>query len=82
MQKIAGETTMQRRTVKLETLSEIYDVPINTLRKWASRREFPGILKRRGARRIYVDVEKFDKWFRQTGEETDARGRSDEPQGK
>ena len=73
---------IEKRTAQLETLAEAYDVPLNTLRKWASRREFPGILKRRGARRIYVDVEKFDCWFRQTGEETDTRGRSDEPQGK
>lgn len=73
---------MQRRTAQLETLSDVYDIPLNTLRKWASQRRFPGIVKRRGARRIYVDVEKFDRWFRQIGEETDVSGRSDELQGK
>lgn len=65
---------MEKQTVRLETLAAMYDIPLNTLRKWASQRRFPGILKRRGARRIYIDVEKFDHWFRQTGEETDTRG--------
>ena len=51
-----------KKTVRLETLSEIYDIPLLTLRKWASKRKFPGIIKRRGERRIYVSLEKFDKW--------------------
>ena len=51
-------------TVRLESLAEIYDVPIFTLRKWASERRFPGIIKRRGERRLYVDLSKFDLWFK------------------
>ena len=39
----------------------IADIP----RHLASRREFPGIVKRNGTRRIYVDIAKFDKWFRE-----------------
>jgi len=77
-----SKRVIEKRTAQLDTLAEVYDIPLNTLRKWASKRRFPGIVKLRGARRIYVDVEKFDHWFRQTGEETDMSGRSDEPQGK
>ena len=65
---------IDKRTAQLETLSEAYDIPLNTLRKWASKRRFPGIVKQRGGRRIYVDIEKFDCWFRQRGEEADAKG--------
>jgi hypothetical protein len=62
--KETREKLEHKRTVRLETISDIYDVPLNTLRKWASRREFPGIIKRRGARRLYIDIAKFDRWFR------------------
>jgi len=43
----------------------LYDIPIGTIRHWASDRKFPGITKRKGGRRIYVDPEQFDKWFRE-----------------
>lgn len=58
----------QRQTARLETISELYDVPLWTLRKWASKRMFPGIIQRKGTRRIYVDVEKFDTWLRSEAE--------------
>lgn len=57
-----------RKTVRLETLSQLYDVPLQTLRKWAAQRMFPGIIKRKGARRLYVSLEAFDVWFK-SGEE-------------
>ena len=51
----------QKRTVTLETLSEIYDIKLWTLRKLGSKRAFPGIIKM--GRRIYVKLEVFDAWF-------------------
>ena len=61
-----------RKTVRLETLSEIYDIPLLTLRKWASERKFPGIIKRSGERRIYVNLEKFDKWCQEDSRDSRA----------
>lgn len=58
-----------RRTVRLETLSEIYDIPLQTLRRWASKRKFPGIIKRRGERRLYVNLSKFDEWCNELNQE-------------
>ncbi|GJM16100.1 MAG: hypothetical protein DHS20C13_14270 [Thermodesulfobacteriota bacterium] len=55
---------MKKTTVQLKTLADIYDIPLGSLRKLASKREFPGILKRKGTRTIYVDLRKFDEWFR------------------
>lgn len=55
-------------TARLERVSELYDVPLWTLRKWASQRRFPGIIRKKGGRRIYVDLKKFDDWFREDGE--------------
>lgn len=55
---------MKQKTVRLETLSKLYDIPLGTIRHWASDRKFPGITKRNGGRRIYVDPEMFDQWFR------------------
>lgn len=55
---------MKQKTALLEGLSDIYGIPLGTVRKWASDRIFPGIIRRKGARRLYVDLEKFDEWFR------------------
>lgn len=52
------------RTVRLETLSEIYDIPLSTVRYWAYKRKFPGINKISGVKQVYVELEKFDKWLR------------------
>jgi len=60
---------MRKVTARLETLSEMYDIPLWTLRKLASHREFPGILKPVGKRRIYVDIKKFDEWFKNDRQE-------------
>lgn len=57
-QSIARKT---RKTVSLKTLSEMYDIKLWTLRKMASQRAFPGIIKM--GRRIYVVLEVFDAWF-------------------
>lgn len=56
--------TLQPKTVRVERVSEIYDIPLNTLRKWISRDEVPGLIRRAGGRRIYVDLKTFDEWFR------------------
>ena len=55
---------MEQLTVRLETLSRMYDVPLATMRRWARDRLFPGISVRKGGRRIYVNPGLFDKWFR------------------
>ncbi len=57
-----------QKTARLETLSQMYDIPLWSLRKMASRREFPGIIRRKGTRRIYVDIDKFDDWFCKDGD--------------
>jgi len=48
-------------TARLKTLATKFDIPINTLRVWASKGTFPGILKK--GRAIYVDMEKFREWW-------------------
>lgn len=63
-----------RETVRLETLSAIYDVPLKTLRKWASQRRFPGIIKHKGSRRLYVDLSRFHVWFTNSEDSTDRSG--------
>jgi hypothetical protein len=50
-----------KTTMKLDRLANQYDIPLWTLRKWASERSFPGIIKK--GRSIYVDVSKFEQWF-------------------
>jgi len=55
---------MQRINVEvtdLRGLSVRFGVPLWTLRKWASERKFPGIIKT--GRRVYVDISKFRNWF-------------------
>lgn len=56
---------MKQKTVRLETISETYDISISTLRFWAYKRKFPGISKKAGVKQVYVDLEQFDKWFRE-----------------
>lgn len=48
-------------TTDLKGISKMFGVPIWTLRKWASERKFPGIIK--CSRRVYVDISKFRDWF-------------------
>jgi len=48
-------------TMRLHSLSKKYDIPLWTLRKWASERRFPGINKIGSS--IYVNVTIFEKWF-------------------
>lgn len=47
----------KKETASLNTLSKMFDIPLWSLRKWASQRKFPGIIKR--GKSVYVDVEKF-----------------------
>lgn len=63
---------VEQKTVKLETLAKMYDITLPMIRKWAANREFPGIIRRKGGKRLYVDVAKFDAWFR-SGEVDEAR---------
>ena len=55
----------EKKFVRLETLCSLYDLNLATFRKKAARREFPGIVQRRGERRLYIDVDTFDRWFRE-----------------
>lgn len=60
-------------TMRLDSLAKKYDVPLWTLRKWASNRAFPGIIKQ--GRSIYVNVSKFERWFlSQELENPDSKG--------
>lgn len=61
---------LERKTAQLEDVAAIYGIPLWTIRKWAANREFPGIIRRKGARRLYVDLKKFDAWFRSGEVET------------
>lgn len=71
---------MERETVRLETLSEVFDIPLWTLRKWASKWAFPGIRSTPG-RRIYVDLAKFrERWM--SGEGSELEGASNVCKGK
>jgi len=51
-----------RETKDLKGISEQFSIPLWTLRKWASERRFPGIIKV-GERRLYIDLKKFREWF-------------------
>jgi len=57
-------TTTKKKYGKIETVCEIYDLNKNTWRKKAAKGDFPGIVRRRGERRLYVNLEVFDRWFR------------------
>lgn len=65
MSDTKSATLTQKKFATLETLCQIYDLNLKTFRKKAARREFPGIIQRRGERRLYIDVETFDRWFRE-----------------
>ena len=52
---------IKQTTMRLEGISQLYDIPLWTLRKLASQRAFPGIIKRGAS--IYVIVSTFEKWF-------------------
>ena len=53
--------TSSPETARLETISQIFDIPLSTLRKWASQRKFPGIIKL--GRSVRVDVPVFRTWI-------------------
>jgi len=52
---------MKQELAKLETISEKFDIPLSTLRKWASERKFDGIVKL--GRAVRVDVSIFREWI-------------------
>ena len=52
---------MKQELAKLKTLSEQFDIPLWTLRKWASERRFPGIIKL--GRSVKVDISLFRQWI-------------------
>jgi len=45
----------------LQTISEMFDIPLSTLRKWCSERKFPGIIKL--GRGVRVDIPVFRRWI-------------------
>jgi hypothetical protein len=60
-------------TTDLRGISEIFGIPLNSLRKKATAREFPII--KIGPRRILVSIEKFEEWLLER--EVPARGETD-----
>lgn len=65
MSNTKSATLTQKKYARLETICEIYDLNLKTWRKKASRHDFPGIIRRRGERRLYIDIEAFDRWFKE-----------------
>lgn len=53
---------INRQMVTLKSLSDIFDMPLWTLRNWASKRLFP-LYKVNS--RIYVDLTEFRTWLEQ-----------------
>jgi len=47
----------------LHNLSKTFDIPLNTLRKMASERSFPGIIKL--GRSVKVDISVFRQWIQE-----------------
>ena len=52
---------MEKEIETLKGISERFDIPIWTLRKWASERKFPGIIKL--GRSVKVDISLFRQWI-------------------
>jgi len=55
------ETNAKKETVKLRTLSQIFDIPLNSLRIYASRGDIPGVIKK--GRSVYVVLDDFREWW-------------------
>ncbi|NIQ14728.1 MAG: helix-turn-helix domain-containing protein, partial [Candidatus Dadabacteria bacterium] len=51
-----------KKLLNLRELSEIYSIPLSTLRRWASERRFP-LLK--VSNRILVSPQAFEEWLEQ-----------------
>jgi excisionase family DNA binding protein len=57
---MALENVSNRRQLTLQEASEIYGIPLWTLYKYVEKRMIP---YRKVRRRIYIPVEKFEKWL-------------------
>jgi hypothetical protein len=60
-----GEYQPKLRTLK--EISEIYSIPLSTLRRWASERRFPLF---KVSNRILVSPQEFEEWLNQQKVET------------
>ena len=58
---MSTETNISKETVKLRTLSQMFDIPLSSLRIYASRGDIPGVIKR--GRSVYVVLEVFRTWW-------------------
>ena len=58
----AGKRTgkPKAKLVNLREISEIYSIPLSTLRRWASERKFPLY---KISNRIRVSIEEFEEWL-------------------
>ncbi len=61
----------KREKITLKSLSIMFDIPLWTLRSWASKRLFPMY---KISNRIYVDIEEFRIWQSQYYVEARKRG--------
>ena len=61
--EIADKTgEYQPKLLTLKEISEIYSIPLSTLRRWASERRFPLF---KVSNRILVSPEEFEEWLNQ-----------------
>lgn len=59
---------LEQRTVQVKPCANMYGIPLWTFRKWVSQDKIPGILRKQGGRRVYIDLSKFDPWWREQAE--------------
>jgi len=52
----------EQEVVRLEVISKRYDIPLSTLRRWASQRRFPLY---KISNRVRVSLSEFDDWVKQ-----------------
>ena len=52
---------LEHQYVRLEEISKCYDIPLSTLRRWASERRFPLY---KVSNKIRISLQEFEQWFK------------------